>query len=969
MKCQSFRRRWLSGLALPAAPLNVPLLLLLALALGAHRSAAAPPPDYYLVWSDEFDGASLDGSKWWYWVGPSRDAINTPDAVTVGGGYLTITTYTVNGTHYSDILSTDGKFRLRYGYLEASIAFSTTAGVWSDFWLQSPNEGQFIGDPSASGAEIDVCEHRATDANGVDISGTVQSTVHWDGYVTNHKQVNSGNIGSGLGSGFHTYGLLWNRTNYSFLIDGAQLWQSNAGHSDRTELIQLSSEVQSNSWAGVVPPNGYGDFLTSTTKMVVDFVRYYAPTTTVYWTGAGSADWRSAANWLQSRTPSPGNDILFGYLSAGNFATSLGQDTSVGSLSIQETGSVSVNDHTLTVGSGGIDMLSALYDASINSVLALGAAQTWTIASGRTLTINGVLSGSGNLTLGSRGTVVLAATNTHTGAITITNGALSVSGVTGTNTVTVAGGTLTGGGTVAGPVIVGAGGTLAPGNGLGTLAISNTLTVKPGGVAALDINASAGTCDEVIGLTSVTYGGTLSLNNLAGTLAAPAAFKLLDARSYSGYFSRINPASPGPNLAWDVGTLNTDGTLRVISTNAPRLTATAAVSQVTISWPADHIGWCLQGQTNGPGVGLTANWFAVPGSDLTNVLALAANPGVGSVFFRLVAPKVYTAQFMPGNLLVLQVGNGSINSSGAPGVLNEYLPSGGASLSQVALPTSGSQALIFGASSYGGGLTLSADGQWVVIVGYHAAIGSYSGSIDTSSTTGSSAVPRAVGSVNSAGTFVLNATTTKFTGSTIRSAASDGGGNFWAGGGRDGVVYLGTNFTPATLSTVSSATRDLGLFNGKLYFTETGSGYGVMGFNGTPTSAATPTMVVSTQGLGSGNPSPKGFAFSPNSMIAYVADNRAASSGGGIQRFNWNGTSWVAAYTLAYTLTSSKMVEDMAADFSGPNPVLYAITGESTGNNLVSVTDTGSGSAYSILATAPSGDAFRSVAFAPVQAR
>ena len=44
-----------------------------------------------------------------------------------------------------------------------------------------------------------------------------------------------------------------------------------------------------------------------------------------------------------------------------------------------------------------------------------------------------------------------------------------------------------------------------------------------------------------------------------------------------------------------------------------------------------------------------------------------------------------------------------------------------------------------------------------------------------------------------------------------------------------------------------------------------------------------------------------------------------------------------------------------------------AVTGKSTGNHLVSVTDTGPGSAYTILETAPSGTAFHGVAFAPQQ--
>jgi autotransporter-associated beta strand protein len=529
--------------------------------LVAMDGLAAPPAGYYLVWSDEFDGSSLDGTKWWTWSGPNRDALNVADAVTVAGGHLTITTYTVNGTHYTAIISSDGKFRYRYGYLEASIQFNTTPGMWSAFWLQSPNEGQYLGDPSASGAEIDICEHRKSDANGLDIGSSVQSTVHWDGYGAYHKQVNSGSIGSGLGSGFHTYGLLWDSTNYRFLIDDTQQWSTNAGHSDRTELVLLSSEVQNNYWAGVVPPGGYGDFLTSTTKMVLDYVRYYAPTTTVFWTGASSADWGSAANWLQNRTPHTGDDVVFSCLSAGNGGTTLAQDTTVGSLSIQEAGPVSVNNRTLTVNSGGIDMLSAVYDTSINSALVLGAAQNWRIAGGRTLTINGLLSGTGNLTLGSRGTVVLAAPNAYGGSITISNGTLLVNSSL-TNLVVVTGGALGGTGTIGGPVVVNAGGVLA-GSSIASLTFSNSLTLNPGSVTSLNINKAAGTADTIVGLTSLTYGGTLALNNQAGAFAIGDAFKLFDARTYSGAFTTITPASPGIRMGWDTSTLTTDGTLRV----------------------------------------------------------------------------------------------------------------------------------------------------------------------------------------------------------------------------------------------------------------------------------------------------------------------------------------------------------------------------------------------------------------------
>ena len=944
----------------------IALLVLLLLAVNAP---AAPPPGYYLVWADEFNGTSLDGSKWWAWVGPSRDAVNTPDAVTVGGGYLTLTTYTVNGTHYSAILSSDGLFRPWYGYLEASINFDTTAGMWSGFWLQSPNEGQYLGDTSASGAEIDICEHRKTDANSVNIDSYVQSTVHWDGYGANHKQYNSGNIGSGLGTGFHTYGLLWDTNSYSVLIDGAQLWSTTTAHSDRTELIQLSSEVQNASWAGVVPPGGYGDFLTSTTKMVLDYVRYYAPTSMVFWVGASSGSWSDIANWLQSRTPGSGDEVVFSYLTVANSSISLGQDTAIGGLAIQESGPVSISGRTLTINSGGINLLSAVYDGTINSSVSLGAAQTWRTAGGRTLTINGVISGTGNLTLNGYGTVALPAVNTHSGTITVSNGTLLVSGAAGTNTLTLAGGTLSGNGTILGPVVASAGGTLAPGNAgasIATLAISNTLTLQSRSLLSFDVNESAGTCDKVIGLTSVTFGGTLVLNNQAGTFAPGDAFKLFDARSYVGAFDKITPVTPGANLAWDTSTLTNDGTLRVTSTIATNITAQATLGQVDLSWPTDHTGWRLQAQTNLPRVGLTTNWVTVPGSPGTNHLVTAVDPSAGSVFFRLSAPPFFISQFARGNLLVLQIGNGTINAAGAPGVLNEYSPAGGPCLSQLALPTSGPNAMLFGSIAYGSGLSLSPDGHLLLITGYSVPSGSYSGSsIDGSSTTGSPAVLRAVGLVNAAGTFTVSVTTTQFTGSSLRSAVTDGRGNFWAGGGSGGIVYLGANSPPATLSTVSPATRNLNLVNGRLYYT-TGSGQlGIMAFTGAPTSAATPTMFLNTAGTGSGTASPTGFAFNPAMTVAYVADNRSASNGGGIQRYNWNGAAWVYAYTLGYTLTSSKQVWELAADFSGSNPILYATSGESSANSVVCVTDTGPSSAFTTLATAPTGDAFRGIAFAP----
>jgi hypothetical protein len=221
-----------------------------------------------------------------------------------------------------------------------------------------------------------------------------------------------------------------------------------------------------------------------------------------------------------------------------------------------------------------------------------------------------------------------------------------------------------------------------------------------------------------------------------------------------------------------------------------------------------------------------------------------------------------------------------------------------------------------------------------------------------------------VGTVRADGSFRLNAATPQFSGTTMRCGLADGNGNYWAGGGATGVLYLGSNAPPANLWN-SSNTRRLLFVNGSIYFCETGAGQDIYAFSGAPTSVATATLVLSPAGTGTGTASPQGFALNSALTIAYVADNRTAANGGGIQRFNWNGSSWVYAYTISYKVTSSTEVEDLAVDFTRPYPIIYATTGESTANSLVKVTDTGPYSAYTILASAPSGDVFRGVTFAP----
>ncbi len=65
---------------------------------------------------------------------------------------------------------------------------------------------------------------------------------------------------------------------------------------------------------------------------------------------------------------------------------------------------------------------------------------------------------------------------------------------------------------------------------------------------------------------------------------------------------------------------------------------TSGGSTLRLSWPADHRGWFLQGQTNPVSAGLGTNWFVVPASETTNLMFLPIGITDGTAFYRLISP-------------------------------------------------------------------------------------------------------------------------------------------------------------------------------------------------------------------------------------------------------------------------------------------------------------------------------------------
>jgi autotransporter-associated beta strand protein len=274
-------------------------------------------------------------------------------------------------------------------------------------------------------------------------------------------------------------------------------------------------------------------------------------------------------------------------------------------------------------------------------------------------TLAGDSATDGGLTKLGAGTLTLTAANTFSGITAIGAGALALAaGATLGTSVTIivsnaatfdvsaagytlaAGRTLKGYGTVVGNVT--SAGTISPGGSIGTLTMNNNVVMQPGGVVLMKISKLPTTNDQLRVLGSLTLGGTLTVTNLVGTLAANDSFQLFNAGSTSGTFGLTNLPPLNAGLGWNFNSAS--GVLSVVqtvATNPTNISYTIGGGNLMLTWPSDHTGWRLLMQTNNLAGGISVNtndWTTVANSQFTNQMILPIDPTLLLEFYRLVYP-------------------------------------------------------------------------------------------------------------------------------------------------------------------------------------------------------------------------------------------------------------------------------------------------------------------------------------------
>jgi autotransporter-associated beta strand protein len=310
------------------------------------------------------------------------------------------------------------------------------------------------------------------------------------------------------------------------------------------------------------------------------------------------------------------NNLLLG---AANFTFQAADNNGV-SQNINLTG-------TLT-GTGGVVKTGA------GTLTLNDSADAWT---GATIVSNGVLALAGTTTLASNATTTV-----------LSPGILSVSGRSD-DTLTLGASslaqTLEGNGSITGKVVLGADATLAPGAALaGTATLTASGSVTLGGTTLMNLNRANSPNSDRLVAPAITAGGILTVNNLGAALVGGDTFKLFSPPP-TGKFTLTNLPALATGLIWS-NTLAANGSLTVlqtINTNASPVSAivTNNGAVLSLSWPADRLGWRLIMETNPLTVGYNPNtndWTTVPGSTGFTSTNITINPALPTVFYRLVYP-------------------------------------------------------------------------------------------------------------------------------------------------------------------------------------------------------------------------------------------------------------------------------------------------------------------------------------------
>jgi beta-glucanase (GH16 family) len=262
---------------------------------------ACTPAGAEVVWSDEFDGPTIDPDTWTYDVGGwgfgnGQFEYNTArqENSYIENGNLVIEarreSYSGNPFTSARML-TQGRFAFKYGSLEARIKLPDTAnGLWPAFWMLGNN---FPGIAWPGCGEVDILEmgSKAGINEGLQ-RRKINCALHYsdagDAYANSVAWLDAA---VDLNLDYHLYKLSWTPTAMTFYLDGVAFasWDITPAyltefHQPMFPILNLAIGGWDPSYTGVYSP----DAVTAPfpARMVVDWIRLTANEHTELYLGA-----------------------------------------------------------------------------------------------------------------------------------------------------------------------------------------------------------------------------------------------------------------------------------------------------------------------------------------------------------------------------------------------------------------------------------------------------------------------------------------------------------------------------------------------------------------------------------------------------------------------------------------------------------------------------------------------------------
>ena len=241
-----------------------------------------PPEGWHLVWSDEFEGESINPENWGYDLGAGGWGNGEAEYYTsrsensrIEDGMLVIE---ARQEKYEDSYYTSARLKtqdlqeFQYGKIEARIKVPAGKGLWPAFWMLGNDFSRTvgIGVPWPNCGEIDIMEYIGREPD------LIMGTVHGPGYA--------GAVGIGkwnrqdynIADEFHTYAIEWEEGKISWFYDDVEYFSVvKADVGAREWVFDKPFFIILNMAVGGQLPGPIGLDVKFPVQMYVDYVRVF----------------------------------------------------------------------------------------------------------------------------------------------------------------------------------------------------------------------------------------------------------------------------------------------------------------------------------------------------------------------------------------------------------------------------------------------------------------------------------------------------------------------------------------------------------------------------------------------------------------------------------------------------------------------------------------------------------------------